>query len=104
MKYRNAALSRVDGVLTGHCIGCGSYIGNEYDTSFYALIRRKYCDKCAHEFDKVTKEIGRKKYREKTKRTMKTMGACIDRYVIQTRLLEEHIADLQRQLDDQKRG
>ena len=102
--YKNPALSRIDKVLTGHCIACGKYIGNEYDTNFYALIRRKYCPECAQIFDTVSKEKGRMTYRQKTKRTMKSMSACIDQYAIQTRLLKEQIAELKRQLDDVKRG
>ena len=101
--YKNPALSDVNGVLTAHCIACGQYIGNEHDSNFYSLIRRKYCIKCAQVYDTISKEKGRKNYREKTKRTMKSMGACIDQYEKQARILKSYIAELERKLDDLER-
>jgi hypothetical protein len=45
-EYNNPALGIVDGVLTSHCVVCGRYNGNECDTDWFTLIRRKYCPKC----------------------------------------------------------
>ena len=101
--YKNPALSLVDGVLTGHCIYCGKYIGNEHDSNYYALIRRKYCKKHAQEFDEITTAISRENYKKKNKRTVKEMGKCIDRYKVIVNKQEEYIQSLQRKIDDLER-
>lgn len=102
--YKNPALSLDDNILTGHCIVCGKYLGNEYDTNFYSLIRRKYCKEHAQEFDEITTAISRKNYKQKMKRTVKDMGKCIDRYKVIIYKQEEYIKALQRRLDDLERS
>ena len=45
---QNSALWKdQDGILHCQCVLCNKYIGSECDMSYYALIRRKYCDDCA---------------------------------------------------------
>lgn len=103
-RYTNPALSRVDGVLTAHCCRCGKYIGNEYDTSFYALIRRKYCKEHAQEFHDIQMAIGRKTYKAKKKKTVKEIKSVLDETTKTVWMQRDYILALQRELDDLKRG
>lgn len=101
--FKNPALSRENDVLTGHCIICGKYIGNEYDTSFYALIRRKYCKEHADEAHDIKMAIGRKDYKARQTMTVRAAQSLCDQYRRQTVIQQEFIAELQRELDDLKR-
>lgn len=95
--FNNAALSRINGVLTGHCIECGKYLGNEHDTKFFSLIRKKYCNECAKK-NKKEKFIDRKKrYKSKQKTTMKEMRRLLDIYKVSDRLQKEVIESLERE-------
>ena len=106
--FKNPALTRIDGVLTAYCCVCGEYIGNEYDTNYYKLIRAKYCERHAQESDFVKAKIRRRDYNnnknQNRKVEMKAAHDLIDQYRIETRIQKEYIAELQRQLDDLKRG
>lgn len=44
--FKNPALCRENGVLTSYCCICHTYIGNEYDTNWYTLIKQEYCPAC----------------------------------------------------------
>ncbi|MBP5362271.1 MAG: hypothetical protein J6Y71_04515 [Ruminococcus sp.] len=101
--FKNRALSRVDGVITGHCIMCGKYLGNEYDTNYYALIRRKYCEEHAEAVHSLSMQAGRRRYKDKQRKTVKAMRSLIDEYMYRARLLQEYNEELQRELDDLKR-
>lgn len=103
-RYKNPALSLVDGVLTGHCICCGKYLGNEHDSNFYALIRRKYCKEHAQVYDEITTAIGRENYKQKNKRTVKEMGKCIDKFRVIVNKQDEYIQSLQRRINDLERS
>ena len=102
--FKNPALSRENGTLTGHCIICGKYIGNEYDTDYYALIKRKYCKEHAEKFHLRAQQTGRRNYEHKRRRTKKAMRDLIDQYRKETQVQREYIAELKRQLDDTKRS
>ena len=82
---------------------CGKYLGNEYDTIYYALIRRKYCEQHAEESHELSMKLGRWRYKDKQKYTRKAVRAMADEYICQVRLLKEYNAELQRELDDLKR-
>lgn len=102
--FKNPALSRENGVLTAYCCRCGKYIGNEYDTNFYALIRRKYCEEHAQEFHAIQMAISRKTYKAKKQKTVKEMQSVLDETIKTVRMQKEYILALQRELDDLKRG
>lgn len=38
-----------NGTKYSRCVKCEAYIGNEYTMDYYALISRKYCDRCQAE-------------------------------------------------------
>lgn len=82
---------------------CGKYIGNEYDSNYYALIKRKYCQQHAEESHALSMKLGRWKYKDKKKATVKAERSLLDEYIIRTRLLKEYNDELQRELDDLKR-
>ena len=103
-KYKNPALSRVDGVLTAHCCICGQRLGDEYSESFYKLIRQKYCPKCAAIIDRENDAIRQENYRQKRKKTLKSATSILDKYLKVVHMQEEYIRQLERKLDDQKRG
>lgn len=106
--FKNPALSRIKGVLTGYCIICGEYIGNEHDTDYYKLIRAKYCKRHSEEMDFVKAKIRRKNYNNKKNQNRKEERAAalslIDQYRIETMKQKEYIQSLQRELDDLKRS
>lgn len=105
--FKNPALTRIDGVLTAYCCVCGEYIGNEYDTNYYKLIRAKYCEKHAQESDFVKAKIRRRDYNknknQNRKAEKKAAQELITQLRIETRMQKEYIAELQRELDDYKR-
>lgn len=103
-KYKNPALSREDGILTAHCCICGTRLGDEYSESFYKLIRQKYCDKCAEKVEKENGVFRQGEFRKKRKRTYKEMRSILDEYRRDIQIQKEYIAELERKLDDQKRG
>lgn len=102
--FKNPALSRENGVLTGHCVICGEYIGNEYDSDYYALIKRKYCKIHAEEYHIRAQQTGRRNYEAKRKRTKKAMRNLIEQYQKETQMQREYISELKRELDDLKRS
>ena len=105
--FKNPALTRNDGVLTAYCCVCGEYIGNEYDTNYYKLIRAKYCEKHAQESDFVKAKIRRRDYNnnknQNRKAEKKAAYELINQLRIETRMQKEYIAELQRELDDFRR-
>ena len=101
--FKNPALSYVDGVITGHFIMCGKYIGNEYDTSYYALIKRKYCETHAKESKDYQMKFIRRDYKSRQKKTVKVMKELCDQYRKEVYLQQDYIAQLKRELDDLKR-
>lgn len=105
--FKNPALTRNDGVLTAYCCVCGEYIGNEYDTNYYKLIRAKYCEKHAQESDFVKAKIRRRDYNnnknQNRKAEKKAAYELINQLRIETRMQKEYIVELQRELDDYKR-
>ena len=105
--FKNPALTRNDGVLTAYCCVCGEYIGNEYDTNYYKLIRAKYCEKHAQESDFVKAKIRRRDYNnnknQNRKAEKKAAQQLIDQYRIETRMQKEYIAELQRELVEYRR-
>lgn len=73
LKYKNPALLKVQGVLTSYCLVCRNYNGNEYDTGWYTLIRRKYCPECKVLVEKYqaaerqrTRRMGMKQLRQES--------------------------------------
>lgn len=102
-RFKNPALTRQNGVLTAYCCVCGEYIGNEYDTNFYALIRRKYCEKHAEEYHDIQMAIGRKAYKARKQKTVREMKSVLDETLKTIRLQQDYIQELQRELDDYKR-
>ena len=105
--FKNPALTRMNGVLTAYCCVCGEYIGNEYDTNYYKLIRAKYCEKHAQESDFVKAKIRRRDYNnnknQNRKAEKKAAYELINQLRIETRMQKEYIAELQRELDDYRR-
>lgn len=102
--FKNLALSRVDGVITAHCIMCGKYIGNEYDTNYYALIKRKYCETHAKESKEYQMKFARREYKQRQKKNVKVMKELCDLYRKEVYLQQDYIARLKRELDDLKRN
>ena len=103
-KYKNPALSRVDGVLTAHCCICGKRLGDEYSESFYKLIRQKYCPDCAAKVEKENGVFRQGEFRKKRKRTFKEVRSMLDVYRRDIEIQKQYISELERKLDDQKRG
>lgn len=103
-KYKNPALSRVDGVLTAHCCICQARLGDEYSESFYKLIRQKYCPKCAARVEKENGVYRQDKFKQNRRKSMKEMRSFLDVYRRDIQIQKEYIAELERKLDDQKRG
>ena len=102
-KYKNPALSRVDGVLTAHCCICGKRLGDEFTESFYKLIRQKYCPKCAEKVEKDNGVFRQGNYKRNRKKTYKEMRSWMDDYRKVVEFQKQYISELERQLDDLKR-
>lgn len=106
--FKNPALRRVKGILTGYCVVCGEYIGNENDTDYFKLIRAKYCERHAQETDFVKAKIRRRDYNNKKNQIRKEERSAtqklIDQYRIETREQKQYISALQREIDDLKRS
>jgi hypothetical protein len=103
-KYKNPALSRVDGVLTAHCCICGKRLGDEYSESFYKLIRQKYCPDCAAKVEKENGVFRQGEFKKRRKRTFKEVRSILDVYRKDIEVQKQYISALQRELDDLKRG
>lgn len=103
-KYKNPALSRVDGVLTAHCCICGKWLGDEYSESFYKLIRQKYCPDCAAKVEKENGVFRQGEFKKRRKRTFKEVRSILDVYRKDIEVQKQYISALQRELDDLKRG
>lgn len=103
-KYKNPALSRVDGVLTAHCCICGKRLGDEYSESFYKLIRQKYCPDCAAKVEKENGVFRQGEFKKRRKRTYKEVRSILDVYRKDIEVQKQYISELQRELDDLKRG
>lgn len=102
-KYKNPALSRVDGVLTAHCCICGKRLGDEYTESFYKLIRQKYCPDCAAKVEKENGVFRQGEFKKRRKRTYKEVRSILDVYRKDIEVQKQYISELQRELDDLKR-
>lgn len=102
-KYKNPALSRVDGVLTAHCCICGKRLGDEYTESFYKLIRQKYCPECAAKVEKENGVFRQGEFKKRRKRTFKEVRSILDVYRKDIEVQKQYISELQRELDDLKR-
>ncbi len=102
-KYKNPALSRVDGVLTAHCCICGKRLGDEYSESFYKLIRQKYCPDCAAKVEKENGVFRQGEFKKRRKRTFKEVRSILDVYRKDIEIQKQYISELQRELDDLKR-
>jgi len=102
-KYKNPALSRVDGVLTAHCCICGKRLGDEYSESFYKLIRQKYCSDCAAKVEKENGVFRQGEFKKRRKRTFKEVRSILDVYRKDIEVQKQYISELQRELDDLKR-
>ena len=102
-KYKNPALSRVDGVLTAHCCICGKRLGDEYSESFYKLIRQKYCPDCAAKVEKENEVFRQGEFKKRRKRTFKEVRSILDVYRKDIEVQKQYISELQRELDDLKR-
>ena len=102
-KYKNPALSRVDGVLTAHCCICGKRLGDEYTESFYKLIRQKYCPDCAAKVEKENGVFRQGEFKKRRKRTFKEVRSILDVYRKDIEIQKQYISELQRELDDLKR-
>lgn len=103
-KYKNPALSRVDGVLTAHCCICGKRLGDEYTESFYKLIRQKYCPDCAAKVEKENGVFRQGEFKKRRKRTFKEVRSILDVYRKDIEIQKQYISELKRELDDLKRG
>jgi len=103
-KYKNPALSRVDGVLTAHCCICGKRLGDEYSESFYKLIRQKYCPDCAAKVEKENGVFRQGEFKKRRKRTYKEVRSILDVYRKDIEVQKQYISELQRELDDLKRS
>jgi hypothetical protein len=102
-KYKNPALSRVDGVLTAHCCICGKRLGDEYSESFYKLIRQKYCPDCAAKVEKENGVFRQGEFKKRRKRTFKEVRSILDVYRKDIEVQKQYISELQREIDDLKR-
>lgn len=102
-KYKNPALSRVDGVLTAHCCICGKRLGDEYSESFYKLIRQKYCPDCAAKVEKENGVFRQGEFKKRRKRTYKEVRSILDVYRKDIEIQKQYISELQREIDDLKR-
>lgn len=102
-KYKNPALSRVDGVLTAHCCICEKRLGDEYSESFYKLIRQKYCPDCAAKVEKENGVFRQGEFKKRRKRTYKEVRSILDVYRKDIEVQKQYISELQRELDDLKR-
>lgn len=102
-KYKNPALSRVDGVLTAHCCICGKRLGDEYTESFYKLIRQKYCPDCAAKVEKENGVFRQGEFKKRRKRTFKEVRSILDVYRKDIEVQKQYISELQREIDDLKR-
>ena len=103
-KYKNPALSRVDGVLTAHCCICGKRLGDEYTESFYKLIRQKYCPDCAAKVERENGVFRQGEFKKRRKRTYKEVRSILDVYRKDIEVQKQYISELQREIDDLKRS
>lgn len=103
-KFKNAALSRENGIIVSHCIQCGERIGDEYTMNFYALIRQKYCTKCSAEREKIGLAFRKGEYKKRKKKTMKEYRSLMDIYVKEIQVQKEYIAMLENKIDDLERS
>lgn len=103
-KYKNPALSRVDGVLTAHCCICNAWLGDEYTESFFKLIRQKYCPKCAAKIEKENGVFRQGEFRKRRKKTYKEVRDMLDVYRRDIEMQKQYISELERKYDDLKRG
>jgi len=103
-KYKNPALSRVDGVLTAHCCICGKRLGDEYSESFYKLIRQKYCPDCAAKVEKENGVFRQGEFKKRRKRTFKEVRSILDVYRKDIEVQKQYISELKRIIDDLKRS
>ena len=103
-KYKNPALSRVDGVLTAHCCICGKRLGDEYTESFYKLIRQKYCPDCAAKVERENGVFRQGEFKKRRKRTFKEVRSILDVYRKDIEVQKQYISELQREIDDLKRS
>ena len=103
-KYKNPALSRVDGVLTAHCCICGKRLGDEYSESFYKLIRQKYCPDCAAKVERENGVFRQGEFKKRRKRTFKEVRSILDVYRKDIEVQKQYISELQREIDDLKRS
>ncbi len=98
-KFKNPALQYVDGVLTGHCIMCAKYIGNEYDTSYYALIKRRYCPECAEISNREKARFRAANNRHNHATVKAEWQRLVDEYRVETQLQRQIIAELRDELE-----
>ena len=103
-KYNNPALSYVNGVLTGHCCICNTYLGDEYSESFYKLVRQKYCPKCAAQVEKENGVFRQGEFKKRRKRTYKEVRSILDTYRKDIEMQKKYISELERKYDDLKRS
>lgn len=103
-EFKNRALSYVDGVLTSHCILCGCYNGNEYDSNYFSLIRKKYCTKCLAEQQKKGLAFRKSEYKKNKKKKIKEFRSWIDEQRIVIQKQDDYIKALERKIDDLERS
>lgn len=100
--FSNPALCKENGIIVAHCTICGRYIGDENDTPFFSLIRRKYCCECAAEREKENSFFRQKKFKERRKKTNREFRALADEFRKENELLRDQIYELKKQLVELK--
>lgn len=100
--FKNPALCRVNGVLYSYCCLCKTYIGNEYDTNWYKLIKQEYCDSCRLKVQTEQNSNRQKKFRKKNKQEKKLLRNQNALLQDENRLLREMVVVLRDDLEQLK--
>lgn len=100
--YKNPALCKVNGVLTGYCCICRTYIGNEHDTSWYKLIKQEYCPACRKQIQLEQGAERQQKFRKNHREERKLQNQQNQLLKEENRLLRQIVNTLRDDLDQLK--
>ncbi len=100
--YKNPALRKINGVLTGYCCICQTYIGNEHDTNWYRLIKQEYCPACRKQIQLEQGAERQQKFRKNHREERKLQNQQNQLLKEENRLLRQIVNTLRDDLDQLK--
>lgn len=103
-EYNNPALCKINGVLTGYCVLCGQYLGNEHDTNWFSLIKREYCPTCRVKVRTEQNTLRQKKHRRSKKQLKKDYEQQTNLLKQENSLLREAVMALRDDVEQLKAG